>query len=100
MQFPYGMTADPRGLRWTQFGRNWSHLVQTAVLVAPIIASSGTANPFPVGEGVAAELQLPFAFVMRCLEKLDFKSRASPSPRYIQHISRTLTSWNKFMSTS
>ena len=48
------------------------HLVQTAVLVAPIVASSGAADLFPVVEGVAAELQLQFAFVMRCLEKLHF----------------------------
>jgi len=67
------------------------HLVQTAVLVAPIVASSGAADSFPVGEGVAAELLLQFVFVMRCLEKLDFTLGTSPSPRYIQHISRTLT---------
>jgi hypothetical protein len=49
------------------------HLVQTVVLVAPIVASSGTTDPFPVGEGVAAELQLKYSFVMRCLEKLDLR---------------------------
>jgi hypothetical protein len=67
------------------------HFVQTAVQVTPIVASGGAADPFPVGEGVAAELQLRFAFLIRCLEKLDFTLGTSPSPRYIQHISLTLT---------
>jgi hypothetical protein len=63
--------------------------VQTAVLVAPIVASSGAADLFPVGGGVAAELQLQYAFVMRCLEKLDFFYVRHLA--YIQPISLTLT---------